>query len=59
MGQSTSKQKQPIKHTTTTTWSIHEKLLKQNDVSVENSINYDELINEIKKAKKVEMKLYY
>lgn len=63
MGQTTSRQKRSILNTTNAsnnTLSTHEKLLKNNTYNEDDeTINYDELVNAIKKANKVEIKLYY
>lgn len=65
MGQNTSRQKhQSMLNATNasnnTPSSMHEKLLKNNRRNEDDeTINYDELVNAIKKANKVEIKLYY
>ena len=62
MGQSISRQKQSMLNTTNInndTLSINEKLLEINTCNNDETINYDELVNAIKKANKVEIKLYY
>lgn len=62
MGQNTSRQKRSMLNTTNAsnnTLSTHEKLLKNNTYNDDETINYDELVNAIKKAHKVEIKLYY
>ena len=62
MGQNTSRQKRSMLNTTNAsnnTLSTHEKLLKKNTHNDDETINYDELVNAIKKAHKVEIKLYY
>lgn len=59
MGQNTSRQKQSMLNATNTTLSTHEKLLKNNTRNNDETINYDELVNAIKRANKVEIKLYY
>lgn len=57
MGQITSRQKQSVVNETNTL-SIYEKLLKTNKCNQDETINYEELVNAIKKANKVEIKLY-
>jgi hypothetical protein len=57
MGQITSRQKQSVVNETNTL-SIYEKLLKTNKGNEDDKINYEELVNAIKKANKVEIKLY-
>ena len=62
MGQSISRQKQSMLNTSNInndTLSINEKLLEINTCNNDETINYDELVNAIKKANKVEIKLYY
>ena len=63
MGQNTSRQKRSMLNATNAsnnTLSTHEKLLKNNTYNEDDeTINYDELVNAIKKANKVEIKLYY
>jgi len=63
MGQTTSRQKHQsmlnVTNTSNNTLSVHEKLLKKNTHNDDETINYDELVNAIKKANKVEIKLYY
>ena len=61
MGQNTSRQKQSVVNETNTsnTLSINENLLQKYICDYDDTINYDELVNAIKKANKVEIKLYY
>jgi hypothetical protein len=63
MGQNTSRQKHQSMPNSTNisnhTLSVHEILLKNNTCNNDETINYHELINAIKKANKVEIKLYY